>query len=162
MFFKADSALKSVGYSESDNRYLEGVIVEYIGNGDVSSIKNYELGLLNGVCLLFYDTGRLKAKYNYKDGKLNGKFITFYKNGLVKSIGTYTEGTYIGNKSKKELEQYGISKGVEVLIGNYWEYNENKTIKSVERYTGNFSLEEKEDGLGGYMTVIKFEKSPHQ
>ena len=49
---------------------INGEVIRYYKNGNVSHIDNYKNGKLHGECIIYYRNGEVMCILNYKNGKL--------------------------------------------------------------------------------------------
>ncbi|MBA2612989.1 MAG: hypothetical protein H0U95_13535 [Bacteroidetes bacterium] len=106
-------------YSEANyvNGLLNGKIIYFCKNGNISSIYNYINGKKEGVQLSFYDAfGSIRNVSNYKDGQIEGRLMEFYENGDTSLVSEYSSGqlnkkiTYSHNNKRSNLVTYKAGK----------------------------------------------------
>ena len=78
------------------NDLFQGEYIEYFRNGNISSIRNFDKGVLNGEVLVYYENESIRTKTNYNLNELEGKALAYYENGNLKKESYYNNGKIVG------------------------------------------------------------------
>lgn len=77
------------------NDVLDAKSIWYFDNGNIQSIKTYDLGKLNGKVTEFYKSGLVKEKYYVNNGIRDGFDRIYWKNGALKELRSYKLGRLV-------------------------------------------------------------------
>lgn len=103
-----------------------GIVRSYYANHKIQARLSYVKDVLDAKSIWYYDNGNLKTIKTYDLGKLNGKVTEFHRSGLVKEDYSVTNGIrngidkiYWENGALKEIRYYEMGKLVKrVTIEN--------------------------------------------
>lgn len=71
-----------------------GTWTYYDRYGNVSTVENYDNGVLVDTAYAYHPNGQLKSKVTYKDGSRDGIYLEYNVFGILIEEGFYTEGEY--------------------------------------------------------------------
>jgi antitoxin component YwqK of YwqJK toxin-antitoxin module len=78
---------------------VDGVVVHYFKNGQVSDSFILKDGNKNGVYYSFDSSGNLSSVFNYKSNKANGPAFYYFENGKTQNETLYKDDRLIYSKS---------------------------------------------------------------
>ena len=78
-----------------------GTSVSFLSRNVVSSVKEYNKGVLDGFCIEYFDDGKEEKVTSYSNGILTGRFVEYFPNHEKK-----VEGFYVNGKLDGELWTY--------------------------------------------------------
>ena len=77
------------------NDVLDAKSIWYFDNGNLKTIKTYDLGKLNGNVTEFYKSGLVKEKYYVNNGIRDGFDRIYWENGALKELRSYELGKLV-------------------------------------------------------------------
>ena len=108
----------------------DGLLVEYLSNGEVESKENYKNGKLDGESIYWHENGQKHAEQHFKNGKLDGKSIYWHENGQKSSEALYKNGLKEGVSTWYESDQINRTTnykgGKEHGMTTFWHTNGQK------------------------------------
>jgi len=121
--FEANKGVNKLSVSYSKG-VIDGDIIEYFSNGNISFKGAMKSGSCNGVFNFYYPSGKIKAIRNYISGQLQGEQLNYYENGNL--YASYqTDSGYVTNLTRyyktNELMEEGSFK-IGIPIGK-WTHN---------------------------------------
>ena len=99
---------------------LEGVVTEYLENGNKSSVLNYKNGKRQGKSISYYKNGNLYIEANYINNELDGNVKVYKRNGDLDYIAPYKNGKPLTNKKLKASDDMidEISQDLREILGD--------------------------------------------
>jgi len=133
--------------SNYKNGLKEGVLKSYHKSGEVRTISHYKKNKLNGKLIGYLQNGDISLKENYLDGKREGVFIRYTRSGILRDVLSYENdlpfGKYYRYFEDGSMEQEGQYNSNGVRTGEWKYYNRDGSIRTVELLdeNGNLALE---------------------
>lgn len=117
---------------------MNGLATTYDNEGNKIESSNFINGKQNGKSISYYKNGKIQAEVNFKSDKKNGIQKDFLESGEL-----YSEVNFVNNKKHGSSVIYypngkikikgkidTLSKAEASLVGDFYEYEENGTIKN--------------------------------
>ncbi len=121
--FEANNGLNKLSVSYS-NGLIEGDIIEYFSNDNISFKGTMKSGSCDGVFKFYYPSGKIKAIRNYISGQLQGEQLNYYENGNFYAC-YQTDSGYVTNltryyKTNELMEEGSFKMGIPI---GKWTHN---------------------------------------
>jgi antitoxin component YwqK of YwqJK toxin-antitoxin module len=104
---------KKIKESYLTNDVKNGVEKEYYDDGKLKTEGYFKMGKNHGKVKKFYESGKLEIEVEFQNGKQHGLVNTYFENGKIKYKATFDTTSIAENN----------------LIGDFYEYNEDGTLK---------------------------------
>ena len=100
-FYISDS-LQFEGLSSTpiDPLNLEGIVIWYYENGNISKTSNFQAGIPHGQLTQNFEDGSVQGIANYLKGEVDGLFTEYYSNGILMGTAIYKKGKLHGDYSR--------------------------------------------------------------
>jgi antitoxin component YwqK of YwqJK toxin-antitoxin module len=108
-----DEEGKKIKESYLTNDVKNGVEKEYYDDGKLKTEGYFKMGKNHGKVKKFYESGKLEIEVEFQNGKQHGLVNTYFENGKIKYKATFDTISIAENN----------------LIGDFYEYNEDGTLK---------------------------------
>jgi antitoxin component YwqK of YwqJK toxin-antitoxin module len=70
----------------------DGLVVEYLSNGEVESKQNYKNGKLDGKSVYWHENGQKREEGSYKNGLADGTTTSWFEDGQIEFTLNYKNG----------------------------------------------------------------------
>lgn len=129
--YYSDGSIK-LEYNLIDNK-IDGICKEYyFSTGELKSITEYRLGVIDGFRKSFYKNGVIKSIENYSHNKLNGDCLYYNTTGGIDSIKNYI----LTNSDLLKIKSDGYSKFIDDFFSNN-QLGKTSQLNSVLRINNN-------------------------
>lgn len=126
--------LESTGYY-TKNDELTGKWTDYLENGQIKSIKNYNKGKLEGNYISYYLNNKIEFIFNYKNDKLDGDYKYYHENEQLWTHRIYKNGKLWNINSNFDSNGKRKDKGtIKNGTGTMKIYDTNGTLTGLETY----------------------------
>jgi antitoxin component YwqK of YwqJK toxin-antitoxin module len=127
-------------WSEVDYKFNKKNGLEVIYNDEGKKTAEYYLkdDIKNGKEKIYFDNGKLKEERNWKMGKDHGNTKLYYESGVLKGDVQFLNGKFHGSatfyfengKTQFKATYDSTSLHKDRIIGDYYEYNEDGSLKT--------------------------------
>ena len=99
---------------------LDGTVIEYLEDGQKTSVSNYKNGKRQGKSISYYKNGSLYIEANYINNELDGDIKVYKKNGDLDYIAPYKNGKPLTAKKLKVSDDMvdEISQDLREILGD--------------------------------------------